>query len=228
MCRIVLLLVDDNRQAFLTSGCPRGDNPMELLTLADGALDSRTRLTTSRQALPSLRSRRMKVRARQWTIYFLLSGWLCSLFLSQLAAQTSRRSDIAVVVHPDTPIRDLNLEEVRTLFRGERPYWRGNAKLRVVLLTRAPGTRERDVLLKSIYRMTEAQYYQYWHQKLIAADVISAPRKVESNGKAIAFLTTTPGTIALIDHRDVDVKNPGVKVLRVDGHLPGDPDYSLR
>jgi hypothetical protein len=34
-----------------------------------------------------------------------------------------------------------------------------------------------------------------------------------------------PGAIAFVDARAV---RPGVKVLRVNGHLPGDKDYPLR
>jgi len=36
---------------------------------------------------------------------------------------------------------------------------------------------------------------------------------------------TIPGAIVLIDARDVGT---GVKVLRVDGQLPGEPDYPLK
>src|SRR5438105_10014549 len=70
------------------------------------------------------------------------------------AAQTSSASNIAVVVHPDTPVSDLSLAEVRKVFLGERQYW--SAKLPVVLLVRAPVARERDVVLRVIYQMTES------------------------------------------------------------------------
>ncbi|HYT07470.1 MAG TPA: hypothetical protein VEL77_07460, partial [Rugosimonospora sp.] len=38
-------------------------------------------------------------------------------------AQTVRGTDIAVVVHPDTPVTDLSLAEVRKVLLGERQYW---------------------------------------------------------------------------------------------------------
>jgi hypothetical protein len=37
--------------------------------------------------------------------------------------------------------------------------------------------------------------------------------------------TSISGAIAVINARDV---GPGVKVIRIDGHLPGQPDYSLK
>lgn len=138
-------------------------------------------------------------------------------------AQTSHGADIAVVVNADTPVTDLSLSEVRKVLLGERQYW--NSKLPVVLLIRAPVARERDVVLRVIYQMSEAQFKQYWVAKIFRAEVASPPRIVYSNDMQYELLTALPGAIAFVDSRNV---RPGAKVLRVDGHMPGDRDYPLR
>ena len=138
-------------------------------------------------------------------------------------AQTTRGADIAVVVHPDTPVGDLSLSEVRKVFLGDRQYW--NSKLPVTLLIRAPVARERDVVLKVIYQMSEAQFKQYWVAKIFRAEVASPPKIVYSNDMEYELVTAIPGAIAFVDARNV---RPGVKVLRVDGHLPGEQEYPLR
>lgn len=153
-----------------------------------------------------------------WTMY-----WLCGLFACPLPAQTSRGPDIAVVVHPDTPVSDLSLAEVRQVLLGERQYW--NAKLPVVLLIRAPVARERDVVLRVIYQMSEAQFKQYWVAKIFRAEAASPPKIVYSNDIQLELVEAMPGAIAFVDSRNV---RPGMKVLRVDGKLPGDRDYPLR
>jgi ABC-type phosphate transport system substrate-binding protein len=149
--------------------------------------------------------------------------WICAFLQLPSAAQTARGTDIAVVVHPDTPVSDLSLAEVRKVLLGERQYW--SSKLPVVLLIRAPVARERDVVLKVIYQMTEAQFKQYWVAKIFRAEAASPPRIVYSNDMQYELLTAMPGAIAFVDSRNV---RPGLKVLRVDGHLPGDKDYPLR
>ncbi|HKW34291.1 MAG TPA: hypothetical protein VJN92_14860 [Candidatus Acidoferrum sp.] len=149
--------------------------------------------------------------------------WLCLAIQLPSAAQTSRGTDIAVVVHPDTPISDLSLAEVRRVFLGERQYW--NSKLPVALLIRAPVARERDVVLRVIYQMTEAQFKQYWVAKIFRAEVASPPKIVYSNDMQYELVTAIPGAIAFVDARNL---RPGVKVLRVDGHLPGEKDYPLQ
>ena len=138
-------------------------------------------------------------------------------------AQTSRGADIAVVVHPDTAITDLSLSEVRKVLLGERQYW--NSKLPVVLLIRAPVARERDVVLRVIYQMSENQFKQYWVAKIFRAEAASPPKIVYSNDMQYELVSAIPGAIAFVDARNV---RPGLKVLRVDGHMPGDREYPLR
>jgi len=149
--------------------------------------------------------------------------WICMALQHTSAAQTSRGADVAVVVHPDTPVSDLSLAEVRKVLLGERQYW--NSKLPVTLLIRAPIARERDVVLRVIYQMSEAQFKKYWVAKIFRAEVASPPKIVYSNDLQFDLVSAIPGAIAFVDARNV---RPGLKVLRVDGHLPGDRDYPLR
>ncbi len=153
----------------------------------------------------------------------LLAGCLCFMCPAPLAAQNASDIDVAVVVHPDAPVSSLTLAEVRQTFLGDRQYWSTN--LAVVLLIRAPVARERNVVLKTIYQMTESQFKRYWIAKIFRAEVASAPKVVYSNDMANELVAAIPGAIAFIDAREV---RPGVKVLRVDGHLPGEPGYPLR
>ena len=153
-----------------------------------------------------------------WTIL-----WSSVVLHSPSIAQTPRGADIAVVVNADTPVTDLSLSEVRNVLLGERQYW--NSKLPVVLLIRAPAARERDVVLRVIYQMSEAQFKQYWVAKIFRAEAAAPPRIVYSNDMQFELLTALPGSIAFVDSRNM---RAGVKVLRVDGHLPGEKDYPLR
>jgi len=145
------------------------------------------------------------------------------VFYSPSTAQTTRGADIAVVVNADTPVADLSLSEVRKVMLGERQYW--SSKLPVVLLIRAPAARERDVVLRVIYQMSEAQFKQYWVAKIFRAEAATPPRIVYSNDMQYELLTALPGSIAFVDSRNI---RAGVKILRVEGHLPGEKDYPLR
>src|ERR1700693_5047943 len=147
---------------------------------------------------------------------------LCLALLQPLAAHR-HAVEVAVVVHPDTPVSNLSLSDVRKVFLGDRQYWSTN--IPVVLLIRAPVARERDVVLKIIYQMSESQFKQYWIAKIFRAEAATAPKVVYSNDMANQLVTDIPGAIAFVDARDV---RPGTKVIRVDGSLPGEAGYPLR
>ena len=149
--------------------------------------------------------------------------WLCTFLSGLAAAQTSHGTDIAVVVNPETPVTDLSLGDVRKVLLGERQYW--NSKLPVVLLIRAPVARERDVVLRVIYQMSESEFKQFWVAKIFRAEAATPPKIVYSNDMQYELVAAIPGAIAFVDARNV---KPGLKVLKVDGRLPGERDYPLR
>jgi len=165
----------------------------------------------------------MKSIMKRLTAILWIPILLCIALQHSASAQTTRGADIAVVVNPDTPVSDLSLADVRKVLLGERQYW--NSKLPVVLLIRAPVARERDVVLRVIYQMSEEQFKQFWVAKIFRAEAATPPKIVYSNDMQYELVAAMPGAIAFVDARNV---RPGLKVLRVDGRLPGDPNYPLR
>jgi hypothetical protein len=137
------------------------------------------------------------------------------------AAQTT--SAVAVVVQPDVPIDNLTVSELRRVVLGDREFW--PAGVRITLLLRAPVAHERDVVVKALCQMTEAQFRQHWIGKVFRADTALAPKVVYSTEMAIDMVNRFPGAIAFIDASQV---GKGMKVVKIDGHGPGDKDYLLR
>src|SRR5205823_11478639 len=105
----------------------------------------------------------------------LLIGYL---LLTRLAAVGTMQStgDVAVVVNADVPVDNLTLGELRRILLGDREFWPSSA--RITLLIRAPVARERDVVLKNVCQMTEAQFRQHWIGKVFRAETPAAPRIV--------------------------------------------------
>jgi len=130
--------------------------------------------------------------------------------------------DVAVVVGPDTPVDNLSFADVRKLFMGDRQYW--NSNLRVTLLIRAPVARERDVVLKMIYGMTEAQFRQYWISKIFRLETSSGPKIVYSTEMAAELVTAIPGAVAFMDSAIVP---KSLKTVKIDGRSPGEKGYRL-
>ncbi len=130
---------------------------------------------------------------------------------------------IAIVTNSRTTASDLSFLELRKIFLGEKQFWDDNS--RIVLLVRAPVARERDVVLTKIYRMGEAEFQQYWIAKVFRAEVSSKPKIVYSTDMTRELVIALPGAIAFLPADEV---GSGMKVLRINGKLPGEAGYPLQ
>jgi hypothetical protein len=159
-------------------------------------------------------------RTRHRNHWLLLMLCLMLAGLTPLGAQTA--GDVAIVVHPDVPIDDLTISELRHLLLGDREFW--PASVRVTLLIRAPIAHERDVVLKNVCQMTEAQFRQHWIGKVFRAETALAPKIAYSTEMAGDLVNRIPGAITFMDASEV---GKGLKVVRIEGRLPGEKGYSL-
>ena len=155
------------------------------------------------------------------THWFRRLALLAMLSLTAFPADTGDTA-IAIVVRPDVPVDNLTFPELRRLMLGEKQYW--SPSLRVTLLVRAPGAREREIVLRSIYQMSEAQFRQYWIAKVFRAEAQSAPRIVYSNDMATELASSIPGAVAFVDASQIP---KGLKILKINGLLPGQKSYPL-
>ena len=163
----------------------------------------------------------LKVRSRAHTAVWLLA--VVAMVASMRPARAETGTDVAVVVHPDVGIDNLTIAELRRVVLGDREFW--PASVRITLLLRAPVAHERDVILKDVCQMTEAQFRQHWIGKVFRADTALAPKIAYSNEMAIDLVSRVPGEIAFVNASQV---GKVLKVVKIDGRLPGDEDYLLR
>ena len=164
------------------------------------------------------------MRTRGKLLVCLLPACLLLWSLTSLVmARTPQQEDIAVVVNPSNPVNSLTLADLRKTYMGERQYWKSNSP--VVLLMRARGSWERDVILRLLFQMSEEQYTQYWVAKAMRAEISDPPASLFSSGMVQEGIRGNPGAIGYVNASEV---RPGVKVLRIGGLLPGEAGYPLR
>jgi ABC-type phosphate transport system substrate-binding protein len=166
-----------------------------------------------------------KKRAGFASVMVLLAA--CSLlaeqFPKEVPRETPKGADVAVIVNPLNPVESISLVELRKLFFGEKRSW--SSSLPAFVVVRAPEAHEREVLLYRVLRMTESEYKQYWVRKVYSGEVQREPLMLFSNGMQLEAVRAEKGGIALISMQDV---RQGVKVLKVEGFLPGTPGYPLK
>jgi ABC-type phosphate transport system substrate-binding protein len=155
--------------------------------------------------------------------YAALAALLVLALLQPGATLAQTSPDVAVVVHADVPVDNLTLAELRRIVLGDREFWPGGVRL--TLLMRAPVAHERDIVLQTVSKMSEAQFRQHWIAKVFRADTAAAPRIVYSSEMALDLVRQIPGAVTFVSS---GAANPGVKVVRIDGKRPGEPGYPLR
>lgn len=148
---------------------------------------------------------------------FLWAAIVVALCSPCAKAQTA---DVAVVVNPKNTVVNLTMSELRKLFAGETKTWTGGTPVKVIV--RRPGAYERTVALR-LLGFSEDEYTRYWTTQAYRGEG-SEPVAVFSNGMQKEGVIAIPGAIALMDVRDV---KSGLKIVKVEGKLPGEDGYPL-
>ena len=150
----------------------------------------------------------------------LLLSWIAATAMGVPAI--AQDEDIAVVVSARNRVNALTEPELKRILRGERRSWAVGLPIRLVVLP--AGTAEHDALLK-LLGMSDREYKQYWLSLVFRGEIESEPTNVPSVGMQMEALEVFPGAITLVKAKGV---KPGMKILRINGHLPGEPDYPVR
>ena len=138
------------------------------------------------------------------------------------AAHAQDSEPLAIVVNRSNPLNEISLGDLRRVFRGQRSRW-SNGR-RVTLVMRDTGAVERQAILKSVYGVPEAEYGRSYMQAVFSGETVDAPKTLASPNGVLRFVYNVPGAIGYVRARDADAS---VKMLRIDGRLPGEPGYRL-
>ncbi len=134
-----------------------------------------------------------------------------------------REHNLAIIVNTSNPIDSLSMSELRKVFLGERRYWPNGRRITLVMME--PGQPERKALIREVCQMNETDFSHHFLHGLFTGEVFVTPKTLASPVGVRKFVFNVPGAIGYVRATDVDST---VKVIRVDGRLPDDKDYSLR
>lgn len=131
--------------------------------------------------------------------------------------------NLAVIVNQSNPIDDLSLNELRTVFLGERSHWPNGRRITLVMMD--PGLTERKAILRDVCRMNETEFSRHFLQGLFTGEVFVSPKTLSTPVGVRKFVFNVPGAIGYVKASDVDGT---VKVIKINGHNVDDPEYPLR
>jgi ABC-type phosphate transport system substrate-binding protein len=133
------------------------------------------------------------------------------------------KESLVIIVNRENPIENISMSDLRTIFLGERSHWPNGRRITLVMME--PGQSERDTLVRDVCRMSESDLRRRYLQGLLTGEVLVSPKTLATPIGVRKFVFNVPGAVGYLRPEDVD---DSVKVIRIDGHLPGDPEYPLK
>jgi hypothetical protein len=154
--------------------------------------------------------------------------WFLPLLLCLWTAPPAHASDsvLTVVVNKSNPLDSIGKKQLRDLLLGEVTRWPN--KQYVILVEREAGSRTFQRMLQVILNMSEAEYTRWLLDIEFRAQTPPLIKTLNSDEGSYKFVFNVPGAIAITDGVPGGTASSQVKVLRVEGKLPGDPEYSLK
>lgn len=146
-----------------------------------------------------------------------------SLGQSGLRRDASLQNQLAIIVNRSNPIDDIGYAELQKVFLGERNRWTNGRKVTTVMRER--GSPEREFILSVLYGMAEKDFERHWLQVQFTGEVQSPPKILSSTAGMKRFVFNVSGAIGYLRADELD---NSVKVIRVDGHAPGEAAYKFR
>jgi ABC-type phosphate transport system substrate-binding protein len=149
--------------------------------------------------------------------------WLLVLFAGALLTPSlpvEARAQIAVIVNPKNPVKDLSLEELRRLYLGRTTTFRQNQP--VMLLEQAAVS---AAFYQAALGMSESRVRRHWIGIVFSGETAKPPRSIAASEELKRAVDQNPGAIAFIDLAETD---PSMKVLTINGLHPDDARYPLR
>ena len=147
---------------------------------------------------------------------------LCRVAVTDARAAATNEA-LAIVVHKSNPVDNLSSDELRKICLAERRHWATSRRVTVAL--REPGQAEREAVLAQVYGFSEQEFTRFFLQSTFTGEVQSAPKQLNTASGVRRFVFNVPGAIAFVRVSELD---DTVKVVRLDGKAPADPDYKLR
>ena len=84
--------------------------------------------------------------------------------------------------------------------------------------------RKEAVVAERVLRVRSSELKAFWLGKIYRGEITAPPRALASDAGVRQRVATTAGAIGYVDAVMVD---GSIKVLRIDGKLPGEPGYPL-
>jgi hypothetical protein len=168
----------------------------------------------------------------QLSTYFVVFSalFLCLAATSFAANPASKdgavQGPLAVIVHKSSTAENVSLADLRKILTGDLRGWSDSSPL--ILVQQPDDGAVQQRILKLLLKTTPAAYNRQLLQIQFQGHPAPAIKVLNSEPNAIGFVWNVPGSISIVDASAAAANSSHVKLIKVDGKLPGDKGYPLQ
>ncbi len=148
--------------------------------------------------------------------------WLLAVAAAPGVAAADGARPIAVVVHPESSVKELSAGELRSIFLGQKKQWSSGEP--IVPLYLVPTSEVAAAFSQKALGKSLEDLEKYWIDERIRGGA-KKPRTVPTPATARKLVGSLPNAIAYIPLADVD---GSVRVIAVDGVAPSSGGYRIK
>jgi len=97
----------------------------------------------------------------------------------------------------------------------------------VMVVSREPSSPAAQCVLSKVVRLSDAEYHRYIMSAEFRGDEAMVVQTINSDLTIGRFIAGTTSAVAVVQASSLPAIAPSVKVLRIEGKLPGEAGYPL-
>ena len=152
-------------------------------------------------------------------------GILIVIFGFVVVVMADAYADVAVIVNKSNPATDIPYNDLRHILETKKQRWDNGEK--IILVFKPITSNETLLLINKIYKIRYEDFCQYWMLKSYNNEISEYPKMPESLSGVMGLVSKIPGAVGFIGIDEVSQCSEKIKVIRVNGKMPGEDGYPL-
>jgi len=132
--------------------------------------------------------------------------------------------ELAIVVNKNNPLDNLSKRDLKRIYLSDMTKWEDGKD--ILTITLPPASAERKAFQDKVLGMSTDDLAKYLNDEQIKGKNIKASSVQQSGKSAKLFISKVPMAIGYADSDDA--KGDDIKILKIDGKLPGEGGYPLK
>ena len=136
-------------------------------------------------------------------------------------------ASIAVIVNKSNAVSDISYDKLKKILEARQQYWDNGEK--ITLIFKPITSNETRTLIDMVYKIKYEEFDKYWFLRVYNNKIMEFPKILNSAGTINILVSEIPGAIAFIGKDEISrIDNINIKVLRVNGKMPGEDGYPFK